>query len=141
MKLGVLKAMADAGRDERRQDRFDGDRSVARVRLEGGQEIAPFLGQRIDAASDDSADEALLRAEVVVDRGRVSLGGCGDLADRRPREATLDEEPLRDVQEPLRDVCRHLPLPMLRSRRAAWCAAPGLSRRSARREDHQPPVG
>ena len=56
---------------------------------------------RPDRGLDDLLVEAVLAAEVIVDRGDVGAGGFADLADGDLGEATLGEESCRALDQPL----------------------------------------
>jgi hypothetical protein len=56
---------------------------------------------RADRGLNDLLVEAVLAAEVIVDRGDIGAGGFADLADGDLGEATLGEESGRAVDQPL----------------------------------------
>src|SRR5581483_2599052 len=88
----------------------DGAEVGRRVAGGGGDppEAVDALGaQRVHPPGDDGAQEAVLRAEVEVDGGRVpGAGGADDLAERNALDAALREEALGRIEQAVARVAK-----------------------------------
>ena len=86
---------------------------MARVTARGVDRLAPFelvqqlrasTAERLRAPFDDGVDQAAFRAEVVVDRRGVGVGGLGDVAYRHRVDAACREQLLGRRQQSLTRV-------------------------------------
>src|SRR5581483_5484303 len=64
-----------------------------------GEQRDALAVERVEARADHLAEQPLLAAEVIIDRGEVDARGRRQHAQRRPVEAVLEEQPLGGFED------------------------------------------